>query len=140
MKHLTILLALLAFGPSLNAQTQQPNVLFIAIDDLRTDLNCYGNPQIHSPNIDQLAEVGATLAAASAEGSPITVLLGRPSLAEAAGPVVDAALPLPAHLPQAQFFSLLRRGHAHGALDICLAPTLHPSTPPPVTAPAARRA
>ena len=39
-------------------------------------------------------EVGAMLAAASAEGSPITVLLGRPSLAEAAGPVVDAALAL----------------------------------------------
>ena len=35
-----------------------PNVLFIAIDDLRTDLACYGNSQIISPNIDALATVG----------------------------------------------------------------------------------
>ena len=32
------------------------------------------------PSTDELADVGAMLAAASAEGSPITVLLGRPSL------------------------------------------------------------
>ncbi|MBT7256363.1 MAG: sulfatase-like hydrolase/transferase, partial [Planctomycetaceae bacterium] len=34
------------------------NVLFIAIDDLRADLACYGNPQIISPNIDALATSG----------------------------------------------------------------------------------
>ncbi|WP_373512667.1 sulfatase [Persicitalea sp.] len=32
-----------------------PNVLFICIDDLRPDLNCYGNSEIHSPNLDALA-------------------------------------------------------------------------------------
>ncbi|MFK7949807.1 MAG: sulfatase [Saprospiraceae bacterium] len=31
------------------------NVLFIAIDDLKPLLNCYGNPQIKTPNIDKLA-------------------------------------------------------------------------------------
>lgn len=31
------------------------NVLFICIDDLRPDLGCYGNPEIHSPNLDALA-------------------------------------------------------------------------------------
>lgn len=35
-----------------------PNVLFIAIDDLRTELNCYGASHIKSPNIDRLAESG----------------------------------------------------------------------------------
>lgn len=32
-----------------------PNVLFICIDDLRPDLRCYGNPEVHSPNLDALA-------------------------------------------------------------------------------------
>ncbi len=34
------------------------NVLFIAVDDLRPELNCYGASHIHSPNIDRLAERG----------------------------------------------------------------------------------
>jgi len=75
---------------------------------------------------DDLAAAGATLAAAAADGSPVTVLLGRPSLAEAAGPVVDAALALHDHLPEATFLSLLRRGNVHGALDMGLVPGLLP--------------
>lgn len=41
--------------------TDQPppmNVLFIAVDDLRNDLGCYGEEQIKSPNIDRLADSG----------------------------------------------------------------------------------
>lgn len=34
------------------------NVLLIAIDDLRPELNCFGKTYIHSPNIDQLAGRG----------------------------------------------------------------------------------
>lgn len=36
----------------------KPNVLFIAVDDLRPELNCFGNKEINSPNIDALAARG----------------------------------------------------------------------------------
>lgn len=34
------------------------NVLFIAVDDLRIQLGCFGNKIVHSPNIDSLARDG----------------------------------------------------------------------------------
>jgi len=37
---------------------KRPNVLFIAIDDLRPELGCYGAEHIQSPNIDRLASQG----------------------------------------------------------------------------------
>ncbi len=37
---------------------QRPNIVFIAVDDLRTDLGCYGNSMIKSPNLDKLASQG----------------------------------------------------------------------------------
>lgn len=41
-----------------NEELKHLNVLFIAIDDLRPELGCYGNDYIHSPNIDKLASEG----------------------------------------------------------------------------------
>lgn len=54
-------LILLLFFQACGAEEQQnkkPNVLFIAVDDLRNELNSYGAKQIHSPNFDRLADEG----------------------------------------------------------------------------------
>src|SRR5690606_8021298 len=72
-------------------------------------------------------DVAAIDAAASAlrSGAPVTVILGRPSLAEAAGHIADAAIALRDGL-DARFLSALRRGNVHGALDMGMAPGLLP--------------
>ena len=47
-----------AVSTSTAAEAKRPNVLFIAVDDLRPELGCYGKEHIHSPNIDRLAASG----------------------------------------------------------------------------------
>ncbi len=39
-------------------KSDKPNVLFIAIDDLKPILGCYGDQLIKTPNIDRLAKMG----------------------------------------------------------------------------------
>ena len=45
----------LLFGVVPSPASERPNVLFIAVDDLRTELGCYGSLIAKSPNIDELA-------------------------------------------------------------------------------------
>ncbi len=52
---------LAACGPTLHAADSppaRPNILFIAVDDLRPELGCYGKDHIKSPNIDRIAKAG----------------------------------------------------------------------------------
>ncbi len=58
IKKTTFLLMVLVVLFSSCKKSEKPNVLFIAIDDLRPELGCYGAPQVKSPNIDQLAAEG----------------------------------------------------------------------------------
>jgi len=52
--------AVLAGLPTVEArgEVRTPNVIFIVIDDLRTELECYGVEQLYTPNIDRLARKG----------------------------------------------------------------------------------
>lgn len=43
---------------SFGAPLERPNILFIAIDDLRPELGCYGEKLVKTPNIDRLAQEG----------------------------------------------------------------------------------
>lgn len=52
---LLLLLALSVYRPSL---ADQPNILFIAVDDLRPELGCYGSEIAVTPNLDALAADG----------------------------------------------------------------------------------
>ena len=61
-RHSLLTFLVLMFVPldALSASESQetrgtPNVLFIAVDDLRTSLGCYGDTLVKSPNIDRLA-------------------------------------------------------------------------------------
>ncbi len=51
-------LCLLVLSHNLTAQQEKPNILFIAVDDLKPMLKCYGESQMLTPNIDRLAKMG----------------------------------------------------------------------------------
>jgi uncharacterized sulfatase len=55
---LLILLIIHIPAHAAEAPSKRLNVLFIAVDDMNTDLACYGSPIVKSPSIDRLASQG----------------------------------------------------------------------------------
>lgn len=67
MKKLSLLI-LLSCSLLLTTQAKsQPNVLIFLVDDLRADLGTYGNNQIKTPHIDELAKQGVKFTKAYAQ-------------------------------------------------------------------------
>ncbi len=53
------LVVVLLSGSATTSAIEQPNILFILVDDLAwSDLGCYGHPWHHTPHIDSLAQHG----------------------------------------------------------------------------------
>jgi len=58
MKPLFLVSSIFLMVSLICAFEKKPNILFIAIDDLRPELGCYGSPIAKSPNLDKLAREG----------------------------------------------------------------------------------
>jgi len=61
LKVVRMLFLLLSFSLFLNCtgkkqQPAKPNILWIVADDLGTNLGCYGDPLVYTPNLDKFAE------------------------------------------------------------------------------------
>jgi arylsulfatase A-like enzyme len=68
-------------------QDKRPNILFIAVDDLRPELGCYGVEAIKTPNIDRLAASGTVFQRAYCQQavcnpSRASIMTGLPSKQE----------------------------------------------------------
>ncbi len=57
-KQAYTLLLIAAFISGLSIAKKPPNILFIAVDDLKPSINCFGDDFAITPNIDRLAETG----------------------------------------------------------------------------------
>jgi NADH-quinone oxidoreductase subunit G len=75
---------------------------------------------------DLIEDVAALLSDDADDPRALTVIVGRPNLAETATPVAAATKAINAQRPGARFLSGLRRSNVHGALDMGMAPGLLP--------------
>lgn len=97
--------------PNLNTKAaSRYNVLFITVDDLRPMLGCYGHPEMHTPNIDAIAERGALFTRAYCQyplcsPSRTSVLTGlRPETTQVRNNTVDVREKVPKVVTLPQHF------------------------------------
>src|SRR5688500_15016829 len=107
----------------------KPNVLFIAVDDLRPALGCYGATHIKSPNIDGLAKSGITFNRAYCQQavcspSRISLMTGRRpdttkiyDLETALRKTLPDVVTLPQHFKQHGYHAAGFGKIYHGGLD-----------------------
>lgn len=110
MKRNLSLLTLLALAwmPLPAAAVGKPNVLFIASDDMRPQLGCYGDALVKSPNLDRLAGRGMVFGNAYCQQalcspSRISLLTGRhvwTTKINSIGPFLRETMPDVTTLPQ----------------------------------------
>ncbi|MEM7337963.1 MAG: NADH-quinone oxidoreductase subunit NuoG [Actinomycetota bacterium] len=99
---------------SLRALPGTAGQLMTAVGD-----NAGGFDDIDRETIEQVNELLTS-------GRPVTVVLGRPNLAESPRYIADAAGALLKMLPEVRFLPLLRRGNVMGALEMGLTPGFLP--------------
>lgn len=101
MKLFRNLLIWFGFGAALAHATDRPNVLFIAVDDLKPVLGAYGDPFAQTPNMDRIAAQGRVFDKAYCQyavcaPSRASLLTGlRPDTSE----VLDLNTPVRKHIP-----------------------------------------
>jgi arylsulfatase A-like enzyme len=103
---------LLGFASALAAQ---PNVLFIAVDDLRPELGCYGQTHMVTPNIDSLASQGRVfrnhyVAVPTCGASRYSMMTGlRPTAATDDNNAFEVSMPASLPAEPESWADLLRR-------------------------------
>ncbi|MFN4258692.1 MAG: sulfatase [Gemmataceae bacterium] len=127
-------LAVIGASPSVHADApRQPNVLFIAIDDLNDWIGCLqGHPQARTPHMDRLAQRGTLFTNAHCQSplcnpSRVSVLTGRrPSTTGvyALGPWFRTSEPLKNLVTLPQYFA------KHGYVTMTTGKVFHDAYPP----------
>jgi iduronate 2-sulfatase len=122
---------------------KRPNVLFIAVDDLRPQIGCYGHKQMISPNIDRLASNGVIFSRCYCQvpvcgASRASLLTGvRPTperflnYATWADKDLPGALSLPKHFRDHGYYTISNGKVFHHATDCLTGWTERPWRPGP---------
>ena len=106
---------------------KKPNVLFIAIDDLRPELGCYGAKHIHSPHMDRLASEGVLFSRAYCQAphcgpSRSSLLTGirarRPALHMNVSELAPGTMTLPEAFRRAGYYTMCNGKITHQLDDM----------------------